>query len=215
MAITYDCRRRHVHLADSEPEERQEYRDRQLNRPSRAELGKTASRSYAGHMIARVVVALCVSACAIGCGRDDSPMRPSRPSTVAIGAVAPPSGSTLAPVGTPPGAFFPRLSGMFGVTISVTAGEKLSFAQLNVYLLTTDSSNYCGQNLPDSPTWRPFQEGDTVTYTVTGFQVYRLPCEVTAIRAIFHTRDDSHVGGIPPSSQIVADTTLPAVFHFR
>jgi hypothetical protein len=74
---------------------------------------------------------------------------------------------------------------------------------------------YCGQNLPDWPTWRPFARGQTVTYAVTGFQVFSLPCEVTGIRAVFNTRDDVNLGGIPPTNFIVADTTLPVVYHLR
>jgi hypothetical protein len=55
--------------------------------------------------------------------------------------------------------------------------------------------------------------GETVTYTVTGFQVFRLPCEVTGIRAIFNTREDIHLGG--SHQQIAAEATLPAVYHLR
>ncbi len=31
-----------------------------------------------------------------------------------------------------------------------------AIAQLAVFLLTSDEASYCGQNLPDWPTWRPF-----------------------------------------------------------
>jgi hypothetical protein len=51
--------------------------------------------------------------------------------------------------------------------------------------------------------------------TVTGFQVFTLPCEVTGLRAILNTREDLHQGGVPPTSLIVADTTLPVVYHLR
>jgi hypothetical protein len=81
--------------------------------------------------------------------------------------------------------------------------------------MTADPAAPCGQNLPDWPTWRPFLSGATVTYTVTGFQVFRLPCEVTGIRAIFNTREDLHLGGFPPPGDIVADATFPAVYHLR
>ena len=33
----------------------------------------------------------------------------------------------------------------------------------------------------------------------------------SGVRAILDTRDDLHLGGIPPANLIVADTTLPAV----
>lgn len=166
------------------------------------------------HVVAAPLALVVASLPIVGCRDGGAPTKPTT-STVVISAVSPPSGSTIAPIGTPPGAFLPRLSGMFGVTIAVTAGEMLPFAQLNVYLMTSDGVNYCGQNLPDSPTWRSFPGGQTITYTVTGFQVYRLPCEVTSVRAIFHTRDDPHVGGIPPVSFIVADTTMAAVYQLR
>jgi hypothetical protein len=50
---------------------------------------------------------------------------------------------------------------------------------------------------------------------VTGFQVFSLPCEVTGIRAVFNTREDLHFGGVPPPNFIVAETTLPVVYHLR
>ncbi|HMF94369.1 MAG TPA: hypothetical protein VKE96_08755 [Vicinamibacterales bacterium] len=150
-----------------------------------------------------------------GCGHDDGPMAPSSQSAVAVTAVSPPSGSTITPTGTPPGAFLPRGSGLLGATVTVTAGEELPFARLELFLATADGGEYCGQNLPDSPTWRPFHKGQTVTYTVTGFQVFRLPCQVTGIRAVFHTRDNPNLGGIPPAEFRVADSTLPVVYQLR
>jgi hypothetical protein len=152
---------------------------------------------------------------AAGCSDDNMPTQPSATASVAISSTNPAPGSTLTPIGTPPGAFFERGSGAFGVTISVTGGAELPFAQLAVFLMTADPTSPCGQNNPDWPNWKPFASGQMVTYTVTGFQVFRLPCEVTGIRAIFNTRDDLNVGGFPPASQIVADTTLPVVYHLR
>jgi hypothetical protein len=138
------------------------------------------------------------------------------PSTIALTAPIAAPGSTLTPTGTPPGTFFSRGSGQFGITVTLTSGQDLPFAQLALFLLTSGNPDgYCGQNLPDWPTWRPLMRGQTITYTVTGFQVFTLPCEVSGIRAILNTRDDVHVGGIPPSSLIVADTTLPVVYHLR
>ena len=149
------------------------------------------------------------------CGTDASPVVPSPLTSVMISTSTPASGATLTLTGTPPGAFITRGSGQFGVTIFMTSGQELPFAQLAVFLLTADPESPCGQNLPDWPTWRPFAKGQTVTYTVTGFQVFRLPCEVTGIRAIVNTRDDLHLGGFPPANFIVADTTLPVVYHLR
>jgi hypothetical protein len=134
--------------------------------------------------------------------------------SVVITSPNPAPGSTLAPSGTPPGTFFTRGSGQFGVTVTVTTTQELPFAQLAVFLVTADEAGYCGQNLPDWPSWRPFVRGRTVA-TVTGFQVFRLPCEVTGIRAVFNTRDNLSLGGIPPANQIIADSTLPVIYHLR
>ena len=160
---------------------------------------------------------LFLAALTSACGNDDtSPTPIATATTVVLSSPTPASGSTLSPIGTPPGTFFMRGSGQFGVTVTITSGQDLPFAQLAVFLLTTSNpSGYCGSNLPDWPTWRPFARGQTVTYTVTGFQVFSLPCEVTGIRAVFNTRDDLHSGGIPPANFIVADTTLPVVYHLR
>jgi hypothetical protein len=158
-----------------------------------------------------------VAALMSACGRNEtSPTPIVTQSTITLTSPTPASGSTLTPIGTPPGTFFTRGSGQFGVTATITAGQDLPFAQLALFLLTSsNTSGYCGQNLPDWPTWRPFARGQTVTYTVTGFQVFSLPCEVTGIRAVFNTRDDLHSGGIPPANFIIADTTLPVVYHLR
>jgi hypothetical protein len=160
---------------------------------------------------------LFVAALTQGCGGNSaSPSPIVTPSTIALTSPTPAPGSTLTPAGTPPGAFFTRGSGQFGVTVTITAGQDLPFAQLALFLLTNaNADGYCGQNLPDWPTWRPFMRGQTMTYTVTGFQVFSLPCEVTGIRAVFNTRDDVHVGGVPPANFIIADATLPVVYHLR
>jgi hypothetical protein len=158
-------------------------------------------------------VAVLTPACG---GNGTGPTPIGTQSTITLMSTTPAQGSTLTPTGTLPGTFFARGSGEFGVTVTITAGQDLPFAQLAVFLLTTtNASGYCGQNLPDWPTWRPFARGRTVTYTVTGFQVFSLPCEVTGIRAVFNTREDLHLGGVPPASFIVADTTLPVVYHLR
>jgi hypothetical protein len=48
----------------------------------------------------------------------------------------------------------------------------------------------------------------SVAFTITGFQIFRVPCEVVRIRAMLHTR----IGGqlFPPSAaQTIAETTVP------
>ena len=157
---------------------------------------------------------LFVAALTPACNGNDTSPTPIA-TTIALTSPTPAQGSTLTPLGTPPGTFFTRGSGQFGVTVTITAAQDLPFAQLAVFLLTPGNvSGYCGQNLPDWPTWRPFARGQTVI-TVTGFQVFSLPCEVTGIRAVFNTRDDLHLGGVPPANFIVADATLPVVYHLR
>jgi hypothetical protein len=167
-------------------------------------------------MIGRVLGLAFATLLATSCDRANvAPTSPSGLSSVAITSTSPAAGTTLTPSGTPPGTFFTRGSGQFGVTVTITAAQELPFAQLAVFLLTSDEATYCGQNLPDWPTWRPFMRGQTVTYTVTGFQVFRLPCEVTGIRAVFNTRDDLHFGGVPPANLIIGDSTLPVIYHLR
>jgi hypothetical protein len=61
-----------------------------------------------------------------------------------------------------------------------------------VFLATTSNADgYCRQNLPDWPTWRPIARGQTVIYTVTGSQVFSLPCEVTGSRKL-----ENHIAAV-------------------
>jgi hypothetical protein len=92
-----------------------------------------------------------------------------------------------------------------------SSGAEQPFARLNVYLMNGDI--VCGQNLPDSPTWSPFPKGQSVTYTVTGFQVFSLPCSVSAIRAVLHTRTDLHNNAPPLTSEIVSDATMAVSYR--
>jgi hypothetical protein len=152
---------------------------------------------------------------ASGCSDESWPTAPSPsgPSTLSITQVLPAAGGVVTIThGTPPGAFIDRNSGQVSVAITVRAGRSVPWAQLNVYLLT--SEGYCGQNLPDAPTWRPFEAGQQVTYTVTAFQVYELPCEVVGVRAMLHTRNNEDL--TPASaSETVAEATAPARFVIR
>jgi hypothetical protein len=89
------------------------------------------------------------------------------------------------------------------------------WAQLSVYLLTGSGRlDYCGQNGPDAPTWQFLPSGWTTSYTVTGFRVSRLPCEVTGLRAMLHMRNNGLL--IPPiPSETIAEATLPVSFRIR
>jgi hypothetical protein len=157
-------------------------------------------------LLAAVFLTLFVAAC-----DDDPPTSPSVPAPgLTIGAIAPASGGTVTTSGSPPGAMIVRGSGQLSVPITVSAGRELPWAQLSVYLMTADGS-YCGQNLPDAPTWGPFRATETATVTVTGFQVYRLPCAVTGVRAYLHSRNNGLL--IPPTvSETAAEGSAAASF---
>lgn len=133
-------------------------------------------------------------------------------STVTITSVVPPSGSVITPSrGTPPGVFLDRGSGKLAVTIAVQSIRETSFAQLYVFLLTPDG-NYCGQNLPDMPTWQPLRPALPEQVTITGFQVFRVPCDVVGIRAMLHTRTGGAL--FPPSAdQTIAETAMPVTLR--
>ena len=103
-------------------------------------------------------------------------------------------------------------SGLISVSLSMHSAHEVPWAQLNVYLLS--GSDDCGQNLPDSPTWGFLPAGWTDSYTVSGFQVYRLPCDVTGVRAMLHTRNNGLL--TPPlASETIAETTTSTSFRIE
>jgi hypothetical protein len=129
-------------------------------------------------------------------------------STVSIVSVSPSTGSIVASRGTPPGVFLDRTANKLAVSIDVQTIREHPFAQLYVFLLTSDPASYCGQNLPDMPQWQPLRPSPPQRVTITGFQVSRVPCDVVGVRAMLHTR----IGGAlfpPPPDQTVAEATLP------
>jgi hypothetical protein len=154
----------------------------------------------------------------LACGCGDSLTSPdSQESSLVITAVSPRSGSMVVvpaeyPYNLLGGAVLPPQSGLISVTLSIRSAHEVPWAQLYVYLLS--GSDYCGQNLPDAPTWGFLPSGWMTTYTVTGFQVYGLPCDVTGVRAVFHTRNNGLL--TPPiASETIADATLPVSFQIR
>jgi hypothetical protein len=166
--------------------------------------------SRAGTMKTFVIRLIFATVLCAGCG--DSATAPSRVSRVTIGQPSPAVGSTIQTTGTPPGAFIARGSGALSLPITVQSERELPWAQLYVYLLTHDG--YCGQNLPDAPTWAPFEKWRPVQVTISGFQVFRLPCEVTGFRAILRIR---HTGLLTPptGTDMVAEATLPVRYMVR
>jgi hypothetical protein len=152
------------------------------------------------------------------CGSDSA--TPTSPGTnaVTVTDVSPAAGTTLAvperyPYNTLGGVVLPPGSGVLSARVTMAVARDVPFAQLNVYLMTGPGAmDYCGQNLPDSPTWQSLPAGWTSTVTITGFQVFRLPCDVTGLRAILHTRNNG-VGPPPPPEQTIAEGTAPAGFR--
>jgi hypothetical protein len=160
----------------------------------------------------------------LSAGCHDCPTCPttpeSLPSSMEIRAVSPLSGGTVVLpedyiFHVPGGVVIPPNSGHISVSLFMRSAPSVPWAQLNVYLLTGgQNSTYCGQNLPDSPTWGFLQAGWTTTYTVTGFQVYNLPCDVTGIRAMLHTRNNGLLTP-PNTSETIAEATYPVSFQIR
>jgi len=165
---------------------------------------------------------LALALLAWGCGRS-SPSTPSIPvkSSVVFRTVAPASGSVVVvppeyPFYVPGGVVIPPGSGLISVDLSLTSAHDVPWAQLNVYLLTNEPGlgGYCGQNPNDSPTWQFLTPGWQTHVTVTGFRVYRLPCDVTGIRAMLHMRNNgSYTPPIP--SETIAEATFPVSFQIR
>ncbi len=146
-----------------------------------------------------------------GCG--DSGTGPSDSATLSIGAVQPAGlAAAITATGTPPGASIARGSGQVSIPVTFTVNRDVSYGQLNVYLLTADG--YCGQNLPDAPTWGPVPRGRAQNVTITGFQVYRVPCDVTGVRAMLHQRNNGLL--VPPNaSETIAEATRPVSWTIR
>jgi len=159
-------------------------------------------------LLAAVFLTLLVVAC-----DDDPPTSPSGQSRLTFGAITPASGGTVTTTGSTPGAMIVRGSGQLSIPITVSAGRELPWAQLSVYLMTADGS-YGGQNLPDAPTWGPFGARQTETLTITGFQVFRLPCAVTGVHAYLHMRNNGLL--IPPTtSETAAEGSATVSFTIR
>lgn len=168
----------------------------------------------------RLAIAALVGLAAGACGSSATAPSPPGQSRMVFTSTLPPSGSTVVvpadiPANSLGGVVIPRHSGLVSVGLSMTSGQNVPFARLNVYLLTGGtSSEYCGLNDPDAPTWQFLTPGWTTTYTVTGFSVYRLPCDVTGIRAMLHMRDNG-LFAPPTPSETVVEAMAPVSFQLR
>lgn len=159
-----------------------------------------------------LTVALMAALAAAGCG---SPSQPTAVRSLVISTPTPAPGGVIPATLNGIQYFIARGSGLFSVPITVSSDREVQFAQLSVYLFDgSPGLGYCGQNIPDAPTWGPFSKGMTRSVTITGFQISRVPCQVTSIRGFLHTRNNGL--GIPPiESEIVAEGSLPVSYTFR
>jgi hypothetical protein len=157
---------------------------------------------------------LVLSATLLTAGCTESATGPSAVAGITFGQPAPASGSTITVTGTgtPPGRFITRGSGQLSIPVTVRSGSGLPNARLFVYLLT--DTGYCAQNLPDTPRWAPLEKGQTINLTITGFQVFQLPCDVRGVRAILDTRVGGVLSPAPPDG-MAADVMLPVTYSIR
>jgi hypothetical protein len=171
-------------------------------------------------MAPRVMTVLALASLAWGCGRSsDNTPNPPTASGVAFTTVTPPAGARVLlpqsyPYIIPGGIVIPPGSGHISAGMTLSSAHDVPWAQLSIYLLTADESGYCGQNTPDSPTWQFLKAGWTTTVTVSGFRVYRLPCDVTGLRAMLHMRNNGLL--LPPTaSETIAEATFPVSFRIE
>ena len=159
-------------------------------------------------MVAGVLAALVASACS-------SPSEPSAVRSLVISTPTPAPGSVIPTTLNGSQYFVARGSGLFSIPITVTSDRDVQWAQLSVYLYDGSAGlGYCGQNIPDAPTWGPFAKGQTASVSISGFQISRVPCQVTSIRAWLHIRDNGLLTP-PTESQTVSDGSLAVNYTFR
>jgi len=158
--------------------------------------------------VALLLATLVVSAC-------DNASSPDPVKSLTIATPTPSPGSVIPLTLNGSQYFVARGSGLFSVPITVTSDRDVPWAQLYVYLYDgTPGLGYCGQNLPDAPTWGPFSKGQTVSVTISGWQVSRAPCQVTSIRAWLHTRNTGNLTP-PTEAETVATGSLTVSYTFR
>ena len=156
----------------------------------------------------RILFAVLMAPVCSSCGSSEAP---TPVASLVIGQPSPSAGSVIRPTNS----FIVRESGTLSIPITATSDREVDWAALYVYLLSSDSGrDYCGQNLPDTPTWGPFRKGQTVTVTITGFQVGRMPCQVTGIRAMLHTRNSGLLTP-PTASETIAEATMRIAYSLQ
>ncbi|HQZ15909.1 MAG TPA: hypothetical protein PLD86_03450 [Vicinamibacteria bacterium] len=158
--------------------------------------------------VALLLAALVVSAC-------ESSSSPDLVKSLIVSMPTPAPGSVIPLTLNGSQYFVARGSGLFSVPITAASDRDVPWAQLHVYLYDgSPGLGYCGQNLPDAPTWGPFSKGQTVSVTISGWQVSRTPCQVTSIRAWLHTRNTGLLTP-PTAAETVADGSLAVDYTFR
>jgi hypothetical protein len=164
---------------------------------------------------------LAIALLATGCNHDDDDfVPPDRNALVVSPNFEFANGTVVVPDAypyiIPGGVLIPRGSNVLTLDIWMRIQQPARRAQLNIYLMTgPGGSDYCGQNSPDMPLWTDRPAGWATRYTVTGFRVYTLPCEVTGIRTILHSREDNGLLIPPTAAQSIIDTRTFARFVIR
>jgi hypothetical protein len=156
---------------------------------------------------------------AAACGSTTSPSTPVQ-TRVTVTSISPDTGAPLMlpsalPYVVPGGVVLPKSDGLVRVNVSVASAEPLSWARLNVYLLTGGSTTeYCGMNDPDAPTWHDLAAGWKTNVSITGYRVYRVPCDVTGVRVMLHWRN-SGLFAPPGPEYTIAETIVPVDIPIR
>jgi hypothetical protein len=160
-----------------------------------------------------LALALLASGCHDDLRHDEEDLLVVTPNFAREGTIVLPD---IYPYVQPGGVLLPRGAPYLSMDVWAQVHRPLRRAQLNVYLMTGPGPmDYCGQNSPDMALWTDRPEGQPMQHTVSGFRVYRLPCTVTGIRAILHSREDNGLLIPPTGAEIILDETVFARLTIR
>lgn len=173
--------------------------------------------SKIGSALASIVILVGFS----GCNKSSVPTGPSQPQVTSLNVTSysPPSGSTIVipaqyPYNQVGGVVLPAGSGVITVSGTLSLAQDEAYAQLNIYLLTGSGATYCGQNLPDSPVWYNLKSGWTANFSISGWQIYNLPNDVTGLRVMLHRRQSGNLTP-PTDGQTIVETTIPVSWKIQ
>jgi hypothetical protein len=158
------------------------------------------------------VLIVTAAAASAACGETSPSPENNR---IAFQAPAPPPGATIQ-TGTTQfgGAFIERGSGKLSIPVTIEAGTDERIARLFIYAKDASGAT-CAQNLPDTPDLSPLKHGTVQSITVTGFQVYRLPCDVESFRAVLHRRESRNLNTELTAAEIITEAMLTARYSVR